>query len=46
MLFISNIVAKHAFLGINDLIVDPGFGFAKTLDQNYEILRNLNYFRC
>ncbi len=27
--------------GITDWIVDPGFGFAKTLDQNYELLRNL-----
>ncbi len=30
--------------GVNDIIVDPGFGFAKSIDQNYEILRNLNYF--
>lgn len=25
-------------LGLNDVIIDPGFGFGKTLDQNYEIL--------
>jgi dihydropteroate synthase len=31
--------------GINDLIVDPGFGFAKTLDQNYEVLRNFELFK-
>lgn len=31
-------------LGINDIIIDPGFGFAKTLDQNYEILEKLTYF--
>jgi dihydropteroate synthase len=29
---------KH---GIIDIIVDPGFGFAKTLEQNYELLSNL-----
>ncbi|MCM1477236.1 MAG: dihydropteroate synthase [Bacteroides sp.] len=28
-------------LGVNDVIVDPGFGFAKTLAQNYELLRNI-----
>ena len=28
-------------LGQNDLIVDPGFGFGKTLEQNYEVLRQL-----
>ncbi|MFC3415114.1 dihydropteroate synthase [Algoriphagus hitonicola] len=31
--------------GIKDVIIDPGFGFAKTLEQNYYILRNLDYFR-
>jgi len=31
--------------GVVDIIVDPGIGFAKTVDQNYEILRNLNYFK-
>lgn len=32
---------KH---GIHDIIVDPGFGFAKTLDQNYELLQKLSLF--
>lgn len=27
--------------GLNDIIIDPGFGFAKDLDQNYKILKNL-----
>ncbi|MNW78087.1 Dihydropteroate synthase [compost metagenome] len=34
-------------LGVKDIILDPGFGFAKTLDHNYELLRNmqlLNFF--
>jgi dihydropteroate synthase len=30
--------------GMVDLIIDPGFGFAKTMEQNYELLKNLNYF--
>jgi dihydropteroate synthase len=41
--FSERIAAARAF-GINDLIVDPGFGFAKTLDQNYEVLRKLELF--
>ncbi|MGG9972174.1 dihydropteroate synthase [Ferruginibacter sp. SUN002] len=28
--------------GITDIIVDPGFGFGKTVEQNYELLRNLS----
>ncbi|AWW29933.1 dihydropteroate synthase [Echinicola strongylocentroti] len=31
--------------GIKDVIIDPGFGFAKTLAQNYRILKNLSYFK-
>lgn len=30
--------------GVNDIIVDPGLGFAKTIDQNFEILKRLNEF--
>ena len=33
-----------AELGVADVIIDPGFGFAKTLEQNYELLRNLRAF--
>jgi len=32
-------------LGVNDIVLDPGFGFAKTMDQNYELLKNLAIFR-
>jgi dihydropteroate synthase len=31
--------------GIIDIIIDPGFGFAKTLDGNYEILAKLDAFK-
>ena len=31
--------------GVKDIIIDPGFGFAKTIDQNYDLLKHLNYFR-
>jgi dihydropteroate synthase len=32
-------------LGVNDIILDPGFGFAKTVSQNYELLAKTNLFR-
>jgi len=31
--------------GIKDLIIDPGFGFSKTINQNFELLNRLDYFR-
>lgn len=31
-------------LGVKDIIIDPGFGFAKTLEQNYELVAKMNYF--
>ena len=30
--------------GVNDIMIDPGFGFGKTLEQNYHILNNLETF--
>jgi dihydropteroate synthase len=32
-------------LGVKDLIIDPGFGFAKTLEQNYELLGKLEHLK-
>lgn len=32
-------------LGVNDIIIDPGFGFAKTIAQNFELLAHLDYFK-
>ena len=37
-------VQKLTALGVNDIIIDPGFGFAKSIQQNYAILNKLNYF--
>lgn len=37
--YFSEKVALARTCGINDIILDPGFGFAKTLGQNYEILK-------
>jgi dihydropteroate synthase len=45
LFYFSEKVNKARSLGINDLIIDPGFGFAKTLDQNYEVLRKMELFQ-
>jgi len=44
LFYFSEKVSLARSFGINDLIIDPGFGFAKTLDQNYEILQKLELF--
>lgn len=31
-------------MGVGDLIIDPGFGFAKTIEQNFEMLKRLDEF--
>jgi dihydropteroate synthase len=43
--FFSDKVSQLRRLGVNDVILDPGFGFGKTLDHNYELLRRLDDFR-
>lgn len=37
----SSRVAQLTALGANDIILDPGFGFAKTLTQNYDLLKDM-----
>ena len=37
-------IEKTKLLGINDVLIDPGFGFSKTLEQNYELLKRLKEF--
>ena len=39
--YFSDKIEKLRLLGVNDVILDPGFGFAKSLEQNYNILKNL-----
>ncbi len=43
--FFSSQLNKLKKFGINDVIIDPGFGFGKTLDHNYTILGKLEMFR-
>ncbi len=42
--FAQKIEQAH-LIGINDFIIDPGFGFGKTLKHNYTILKNLDDFK-
>ena len=44
--YFSQIKDKARQLRINDLIVDPGFGFSKTLAQNYELMQQLALFKA
>lgn len=40
--YFSEKLAQARQLGINDCLLDPGFGFAKTMDQNYALLQQLD----
>lgn len=42
---LSRKVRRLRELGMRDIVLDPGFGFGKTLDHNYELLRHLDDFR-
>ena len=42
--YFSERIATARSLGIVDIIIDPGFGFSKTLEQNFEILNKLELF--
>ena len=41
LLFFSEKLSLAKSFGIKDIIIDPGFGFAKTLEQNYQLLRQM-----
>ncbi len=45
LFYFSERIAEARKLGINDLIIDPGFGFAKNISQNFELLAKLNLFK-
>lgn len=44
ILYFSEKVNKLKLLGVNDIIIDPGFGFSKTLDDNYKLMNQLEVF--
>lgn len=42
--YFSERIEKARSFGISDIIIDPGFGFAKTVEQNYEVLQKMELF--
>lgn len=42
---LSQSLSKLRSFGVKDVIIDPGFGFAKTLDQNYELFEGLSLLK-
>jgi len=44
LFFFSKKIEEARALNINDLIIDPGFGFGKTIAHNYELLKKLTHF--
>ena len=45
MRFFSQRTAALAALGVSDIILDPGFGFGKTVEHNFELLNRFELFR-
>lgn len=45
LFYFSEKISEARALGINDLIVDPGFGFAKNIAQNFELLSKMELFK-
>lgn len=37
-------IDRLTLMGVNDIILDPGFGFSKTLDDNYRLMQHLDEF--
>lgn len=46
MRYFARKVEQLRLLGVNDIILDPGFGFSKTLAQNYELMAHLDEFKA
>jgi dihydropteroate synthase len=45
IIYFTDKIKRLRDAGINDIIIDPGFGFAKTVEQNYNLLNNLTDFK-
>ncbi|MNY28745.1 Dihydropteroate synthase [compost metagenome] len=45
LFYFSEKVSQARSLGINDIIIDPGFGFAKTTQQNFQVMNKLELFQ-
>ena len=44
--YFSDFAERAEQAGVRDWILDPGFGFAKTLEQNYQLMRDLSRFKA
>jgi dihydropteroate synthase len=44
LMWFGNKLAELKQRGVKDIVIDPGFGFGKTIDQNFELLRGLDSF--
>lgn len=42
--YFSQKVAKLREMGVKDIMIDPGFGFGKTIEQNFELFKYLNFW--
>lgn len=45
MLYLAERIDRLAMMGVNDIITDLGFGFGKTLEQNYQLMAHLEMFQ-
>lgn len=45
MMFFSRQIEKLTYAGVCDIIIDPGFGFSKTMAHNFELLAHLHEFQ-
>jgi dihydropteroate synthase len=43
--YLQQKISRLETLGVQDILIDPGFGFAKTADQNFKLLNHLDYFK-
>ncbi len=44
LFFLSEKIRQLHLMGLSDIIIDPGFGFGKTLEHNYELMNALEHF--
>ncbi len=45
ILYLSKKTNELTFLGVNDIIIDPGFGFGKNIKQNFEMMQQLHLYK-
>ena len=43
--YFSEKIEKLKLLGVNDVIIDPGFGFGKSVDHNFQLLKHMDDFK-